>query len=125
MVLGGLKIPRIVPFTGSTHGFGTHMAFDNSYARLPERFFARLAPTPVPAPRLIRLNDDLPRHLGIDPDRLAPPDGVGMLAGTRVPEGAEALAMAYARHHFGHWVPQVAARRAWLPRAVHARAGDH
>jgi uncharacterized protein YdiU (UPF0061 family) len=59
------------------------MAFDNSYARLPERFFARLAPTPVPAPRLIRLNDDLARHLGIDPDRLAAPDGVEMLAGNR------------------------------------------
>ena len=34
-------------------------AFDNSYARLPERFFARLPPTPVPAPRLIRLNEPL------------------------------------------------------------------
>src|SRR5258707_8646546 len=43
---------------------------------ISERFFARLAPTPVPAPRLIRLNDDLARHLGIDPDRLAAPDGV-------------------------------------------------
>src|SRR5260221_702136 len=85
MVLGGLKIPRIVPFTGSTHGFGTHMAFDNSYARLPERFFARLAPTPVPAPRLIRLNDDLARHLGIDPDRLAAPGRGGGVGGERVP----------------------------------------
>jgi hypothetical protein len=31
--------------------------FDNSYARLPERLFARLPPTPVAAPRLIRLNE--------------------------------------------------------------------
>ena len=30
--------------------------FDNTYARLPDRFFARQQPTPVPAPRLIRLN---------------------------------------------------------------------
>src|SRR5258708_39686111 len=107
MVLGGLKIPRIVPFTGSTHGFGTHMAFDNSYARLPERFFARLAPTPVPAPRLIRLNDDLARHLGIDPDRLAAPDGGEMLSGNRLPEGAEPLAVAYAGHQLGNWVPHL------------------
>src|SRR6266481_1166977 len=123
MVLGGLKIPRIVPFTGSTHGFGTHMAFDNSYARLPERFFARLAPTPVPAPRLIRLNDDLARHLGIDPDRLAAPDGVEMLAGNRLPEGAEPLAMAYAGHQFGNWVPQLGDGRAVLLGEVHDRDG--
>src|SRR6266478_6629538 len=123
MVLGGLKIPQIVPFTGSTHGFGTHMAFDNSYARLPERFFARLAPTPVPAPRLIRLNDDLARHLGIDPDRLAAPDGVEMLAGNRLPEGAEPLAMAYAGHQFGNWVPQLGDGRAVLLGEVHDRDG--
>src|SRR5947209_1581294 len=123
MVLGGLKIPRIVPFTGSTHGFGTHMAFDNSYARLPERFFARLAPTPVPAPRLIRLNDDLARHLGIDPDRLSRPEGVGMLAGNRLPEGAEPLAMAYAGHQFGNWVPQLGDGRAVLLGEVHDRDG--
>ena len=33
-------------------------AFDNSYARLPDRFFARLRPTPVTAPRLI-INETL------------------------------------------------------------------
>jgi len=99
------------------------MAFDNSYARLPERFFARLAPTPVPAPRLIRLNDDLARHLGIDPDRLAAPDGVEMLAGNRLPEGAEPLAMAYAGHQFGNWVPQLGDGRAVLLGEVHDRDG--
>src|SRR5580704_11491438 len=34
-------------------------AFDNSYARLPDRFFARLRPTPIAAPRLVRLNNKL------------------------------------------------------------------
>ena len=36
-----------------------HFPFDNTYARLPDRFFARLAPTPVRAPKLIRLNREL------------------------------------------------------------------
>ena len=45
--------------------------FDNTYARLPDRFFARLPPTPVPAPRLIRLNEILLQDLGLDPDRLS------------------------------------------------------
>src|ERR671912_1099980 len=53
-----------------------HFPFDNSYARLPERFFTRTAPTPVGGPRLVRLNRELALHLGLDPDRLAGPDGV-------------------------------------------------
>ena len=52
-------------------------AFDNSYARLPGRFFARLRPTPVATPRLVRLNQKLARHLGLDPGKLATPEGVG------------------------------------------------
>ena len=79
-------------------------AFDNSYARLPERFFARLKPTQMPAPRLIRLNDPLTRHLGLDPETLSMPEGVEILAGRRLPAGATPLAMAYAGHQFGVWV---------------------
>jgi len=77
------------PESPGIHGLDAPpFAFDNSYARLPARFFARLAPTPVPAPRLVRLNETLARHLGIDPDRLAAPEGVQMLAGNRLPDGA-------------------------------------
>jgi uncharacterized protein YdiU (UPF0061 family) len=88
--------------------------FDNTYARLPDRFFARLAPTPVPAPRLIRLNDILARHLGLDPEALSSPKGVEILAGNQTPAGAEPLAMAYAGHQFGTWVPQLGDGRAIL-----------
>src|ERR1700735_5766842 len=88
--------------------------FANSSARLPDRFFPRLAPTPVKEPRLIRLNEDLARHLGLDPAWLASPEGVQMLAGNAVPEGAAPLAMAYAGHQFGNWVPQLGDGRAIL-----------
>ena len=73
-------------------------AFDNSYARLPDRFFARLRPTPVAAPRLVRLNKELAWHLRLDPGTLAAPEGVEILAGNRVPKRGEPLAMAYAGH---------------------------
>jgi len=43
-------------------------AFDNSYTRLPNRFFVRMAPTPIPAPQLVRLNLQLAQHLGLDPE---------------------------------------------------------
>jgi uncharacterized protein YdiU (UPF0061 family) len=43
------------------------IAFDNTYARLPERFFVRQEPARVPAPRIVRLNTALARALGLDP----------------------------------------------------------
>jgi len=89
-----------------------HVAFDNSYARLPDRFYARLAPTPVPAPRLLALNEGLARDLGLDPAALAAPEGVAVLAGNALPEGAEPIAQAYAGHQFGGFVPQLGDGRA-------------
>lgn len=89
-------------------------AFDNTYARLPDRFYARLAPTAVPKPQLIKLNVPLARQLGLDHELLASAVGVEMLAGNRVPDGAEPLAMAYAGHQFGNWVPQLGDGRALL-----------
>jgi uncharacterized protein YdiU (UPF0061 family) len=88
--------------------------FENTYARLPERLYVRLNPTPVPAPRLVKVNVELARSLGLDPDALASPEGVDILAGNRVAEGAEPLAMAYAGHQFGHFVPQLGDGRANL-----------
>jgi uncharacterized protein YdiU (UPF0061 family) len=91
-----------------------HFPFQNTYAALPEGFFARVAPTPVASPRLVKLNRPLALRLGLDPDRLAGPDGVEILAGQRVPDGAEPIAMAYAGHQFGHFVPQLGDGRAIL-----------
>src|SRR3954466_1164927 len=91
-----------------------HFPFESTYACLPDRFFARLAPTPVTAPKLIRLNRELADHLGLNPDRLAGPEGVAVLAGNRVPDGAEPIALAYAGHQFGQFVPQLGDGRAIL-----------
>jgi uncharacterized protein YdiU (UPF0061 family) len=98
--------------------------FDNLYARLPDRFFARLAPTPVAAPRLIKLNERLARELGLDAKALASPRGVEILAGNRVPEKGEPLAMAYAGHQFGNFVPQLGDGRAILLGELVDRAGN-
>src|SRR5260221_14307806 len=98
-------------------------AFDNSYAHLPERFFARLPPTPVAAPRLVRLNATLARQLGIDPAALAAPEGVEILAGNRLPDGSAPIALAYAGHQFGSFVPQLGDGRALLLGEVIDRDG--
>jgi uncharacterized protein YdiU (UPF0061 family) len=88
--------------------------FDNSYARLPERFFARQAPARVPTAALICLNRGLAAHLSIDADWLTSADGVAMLAGNAMPEGAEPIAQAYAGHQFGGFSPRLGDGRALL-----------
>src|SRR5262245_22170058 len=97
--------------------------FRNSYVRLPDRFYQRLQPTPVAAPRLIKLNEKLARELGLDPDALKTPEGVAVLAGNRVPEQSEPLAMAYAGHQFGNFVPALGDGRAILLGEVIGRDG--
>ena len=98
-------------------------AFDNSYARLPDRFFERIWPTPVAGPRLVKLNEKLAWHLELDPGKLSTPFGVEILAGNRVPKRGEPLAMAYAGHQFGAFVPQLGDGRAILLGEVIDRDG--
>jgi uncharacterized protein YdiU (UPF0061 family) len=100
-----------------------HFPFQNTYAALPANFFARVAPTPVSAPRLIKLNRPLALQLGLDPDLLQTPEGAEILAGKRLPEGADPIAMAYAGHQFGHFVPQLGDGRAILLGEVIDRDG--
>lgn len=76
---------------------------DNSYASLPELFYSRQNPIPVPKPQLIILNKDLAESLGFDTAGLESKDGVDILAGNRLPEGSIPLAQAYAGHQFGYF----------------------
>ena len=75
--------------------------FDNSYARLPDAFHARLNPVPVRAPQLVVFNASLAQGLGLNPDALKGDEGSALFSGNRIPEGAEPLAQAYAGHQFG------------------------
>ena len=86
--------------------------FDNSYARLPEGFFARQAPTPVKAPALVAWNAPLAASLGIEPGEEA--ELASLFAGNALPEGAEPLAQLYAGHQFGSFNPQLGDGRAIL-----------
>lgn len=77
--------------------------FDNSYARLPAKFFSSLNPTPVSSPELIFFNSPLAAFLGLDNQVLQSKEGIEVLAGNRLPQGAHSLAQAYAGHQFGHF----------------------
>ncbi len=98
--------------------------FDNSYARLPERFFERLAPEPVAAAQPIAVNRPLAAALGLAGDWLASAAGTAVLAGNALPEGAAPLAQAYAGHQFGHWVPTLGDGRAILLGEIVAPDGN-
>ncbi|MFM1815653.1 MAG: hypothetical protein RLZ98_2348 [Pseudomonadota bacterium] len=90
------------------------LRFDNSYARLPEEFFVRMPPEPVVQPALVRLNPAVAALLGADVRMLESPAWVAVLAGNCVPEGAAPIAMAYAGHQFGNFVPKLGDGRAIL-----------
>lgn len=87
--------------------------FGRSYAELPEGFYAKTAPTPVAAPTLIRWNAPLARALGLDPERFEA-HAAAVFSGNALPGSAEPIAMAYAGHQFGHFVPQLGDGRALL-----------
>jgi uncharacterized protein YdiU (UPF0061 family) len=100
------------------------LAFDNSYARLPDRFYARVAPTKVGDPRVVRVNRPLAELLGASPDQLASSSGAALLVGNEIPPGAEPLALAYAGHQFGGFVPQLGDGRAILLGEVVGKDGQ-
>ena len=97
--------------------------FDNSYARLPERFSTRQPLVPVARPRLVRLNASLADQLGLDAAALRSREGVEVLAGNRVAAGSEPIALAYAGHQFGQFVPSLGDGRAVLLGEVVGRDG--
>jgi serine/tyrosine/threonine adenylyltransferase len=98
--------------------------FSNTYARLPEHFFAPLSPTPVAGPHLIKFNELLAEDLGLDTRGLEPDALAAIFAGNVIPLGAEPIAMAYAAHQFGNFVPQLGDGRAILLGEVVDRNGE-
>ena len=103
---------------------GPIAVFSNSYTRLPEHFFARLSPTPVARPRLITFNELLASELRVDTRGLEPDELAAVFAGNVMPTGAEPIAMAYAGHQFGNFVPQLGDGRAILLGEVLDRNGE-
>ena len=90
------------------------ICFNNSFVKLGEKFFAKLNPTPVEHPKIVKLNDELSNNLGIDLEMLELEDWASIFSGNQILPGSEPLAMVYAGHQFGHLVPQLGDGRAIL-----------
>jgi uncharacterized protein YdiU (UPF0061 family) len=91
-------MPFELPPAGPAFGW----RWDNSYARLPEGFHHRVAPTPVSSPRWGLFNRPLAESLGLPVDALDRPEHAGYFTGNRLFEGSEPIAQAYAGHQFGN-----------------------
>jgi uncharacterized protein YdiU (UPF0061 family) len=90
------------------------IAFDTTYARLPARFYAPVAPTRVRDPRVVKVNHALADLLGLDAAQLDSAEGAQLLSGNTLPEGSVPIALAYAGHQFGNFVGQLGDGRAIL-----------
>ncbi|MCZ4306256.1 YdiU family protein [Zoogloeaceae bacterium G21618-S1] len=90
------------------------LPFDNSFARLPEAFYTRLAPWGLPDARLVVASDAAAALIGLHPDALAAPAFVDAFAGNTPLPGSDTLAAVYSGHQFGAWAGQLGDGRAHL-----------
>jgi uncharacterized protein YdiU (UPF0061 family) len=97
--------------------------FQHTYSALPSRFYAPIQPTPVAEPRLVVFNSPLAVELGLDP-QVIEPEAAALFSGNQLPEDATPIAMAYAGHQFGAFVPRLGDGRAILLGELKTRVGE-
>jgi uncharacterized protein YdiU (UPF0061 family) len=88
------------------------LGFQHSYSALPGQFYTAVHPTPVANPQLVVFNTRLAEELGLPPNIAA--EAASLFSGNRLPEDANPIAMAYAGHQFGTFVPRLGDGRAIL-----------
>ena len=104
------------------YGYPMRLGFEHSYATLSPRFFVRIRPTAVTNPQLVIFNRRLAEELGLNPD-LVEGAAAALLSGNQLPDDANPIAMAYAGHQFGSFVPQLGDGRAILLGELKGRDG--
>jgi len=100
------------------------LVFDNGFARLPEAYYSRVCPTPVPDPYLVCYSAEALALLDLDASEMTQPELIEILAGNRLLPGMDAMAALYAGHQFGHYVPQLGDGRAILLGEVKNSRGE-
>ncbi len=90
------------------------LRWDNSFARLPESFYQRVRPTPLPNIKLAAWNPDAAALLDLDPGEGGRAAFLAGLNGDAAIAGTSPLATIYAGHQFGVWVPELGDGRAIL-----------
>ena len=98
--------------------------FENSYNSLPETFFKRVKPEKMPDVGLFLVNQKLSENLNLDYSWLIKRDGIQFLSGQNLIKDSKPIALAYAGHQFGSFVPQLGDGRAILLGEVKDKKGN-
>jgi serine/tyrosine/threonine adenylyltransferase len=85
-----------------------------SASTLSESFRRDVAPVPVVAPRFVASNLELASQLGFADDFFTRPETLAALSGNAPFKDQSPVALAYAAHQFGNWVPLLGDGRAHL-----------
>ncbi len=80
-----------------------HLDLENSYTELPDVFFTKQSPTPVPKPEIVIFNQKLADQVGLNFSKRSKEEIAELLSGNLVPKGIEPFAQAYAGHQFGNF----------------------
>ena len=88
--------------------------FVSTYSKLPQSLFRVAEPKLVAAPKSVLLNDALAASIGISTQWLHSNEALHALVGNQALPEIPRIAMAYAGHQFGHFVPSLGDGRAAL-----------
>ncbi|MXV43592.1 YdiU family protein [Saccharibacter sp. 17.LH.SD] len=101
------------------------MLLSHHYAQdLPSNFSSPVTPKPSPNPQIIALNEPLAYELGLDPHWLRSDEGIAFLSQGKRPDHLSPVAMAYAGHQFGQFVPSLGDGRALLVGELTSKTGE-
>lgn len=90
------------------------LSIGNIFGALPAAFYARLKPTPLPAPYLVDASVNAATLIGLDTATLTTDDFVQIFSGNRILPNSQPLAAVYSGHQFGVWAGQLGDGRAIL-----------
>jgi uncharacterized protein YdiU (UPF0061 family) len=89
------------------------LPLSNSFATLGNEFYSHVQPTPFESQaQLIHFNYQAAALLDLHPNAARDPQLAEIFTGARMLPGAKPIAMLYAGHQFGHFVPQLGDGRA-------------
>lgn len=100
------------------------LRFDNRFAQLHPSLFEVVEPSPLGSPYLVSFNPDAAALIDLERATELDPLTPSYLSGAKRIPGSEPVAMLYAGHQFGVWVPQLGDGRAILLGQVRNDRGE-
>lgn len=104
--------------------FPKNLNSNTRYSNLPENFYRRVKPQPLNNPYLISFNPVMAGLLDIDPQEIITPEFTEIFTGNRLVNGSDPIAMIYAGHQFGQYVPQLGDGRALMLGEIEGKDGN-